>query len=110
MTVPEEFDGSDDNPSPEDLFSASIMTCVVATFKSIAERKNLKYSEISAEAEGVLGRGEDTRPIIKEAEIQVQVTGVEDEKEAENVADATRKNCFIHNSVKTDVTTSFEFR
>ncbi len=109
MSVPEEFDGTDDVPSPEDLFNASIMTCVIATFKSIADRKGLKYSSISAEAEGVLGRGENTRPIIKEVEITVEVNDVEDRDKAEGVASATRKNCFIHNSVKTEVTTSFKF-
>lgn len=110
MTVPEEFGGDSENPSPEDLFSASLQTCMIATFKTIAERKNLSYDRISSEATVNLNRGEDSRPVMKEAEIDLEVKGVEDQKKAEEVAQATEKNCFIHNSVKTDVRTSFDFR
>ena len=110
MTVPEEFGGDSENPSPEDLFSASLQTCMIATFKTIAERKNLSYDRISSEASVELDRGEDSRPVMKEAEINLDVTGVGDQGKAEKVAQATEKNCFIHNSVKTDVRTSFEFR
>ena len=109
MTVPEEFGGDSENPSPEDLFSASLQTCMIATFKTIAERKNLGYDRISSEASVNLDRGDDSRPVMKEAEINLEVKGVEDQKKAEKVAQATEKNCFIHNSVKTDVRTSFEF-
>ena len=110
MTVPEEFGGDSENPSPEDLFSASLQTCMIATFKTIAERKNLSYDRISSEASVNLDRGEDSRPVMKEAEIDLEVTGIEDQGKAESVAQATEKNCFIHNSVKTDVRTNFEFR
>lgn len=110
MSVPEEFGGDDENPSPEDLFSASLQTCMIATFKTIAERKNLEYKEIESEARLKLDRGEDSRPVMKEGEINVVVKEVQDTEKAEKVAQAAEKNCFIHNSVKTDVRTSFEFR
>jgi organic hydroperoxide reductase OsmC/OhrA len=109
MTVPEEFGGDNKKPSPEDLFSASLQTCMIATFKSIAERKGLEYEEIVSEASVTLDRGEDSRPIMKEAEINLEVSGVKDQEKAEKVTQATEKNCFIHNSVKTDVRTEFEF-
>lgn len=110
MTVPEEFGGDDEYPSPEDLLSASIQTCMIATFKTIAERKDLEYQKIKSEASVNLDRGEDSRPVMKKGEIEVKVTGVEESEKAEKVAEAAEKNCFIHNSVKTDVTTNFEFR
>jgi organic hydroperoxide reductase OsmC/OhrA len=109
MTVPKEFGGDNKNPSPEDLFSASLQTCMIATFKSIAERKGLEYEEIVSEASVTLDRGEDSRPIMKEAEINLELSGVKDQEKAEKVTQATEKNCFIHNSVKTDVRTEFEF-
>ena len=110
MSVPEDFGGDEKNPSPEDLFSASLQTCMIATFKTIAERKDLEYREIESEARLKLDRGEDSRPVMKEGEINVVVKGVQDTEKAEKVAQAAEKNCFIHNSVKTDVRTSFEFR
>ncbi len=109
MSVPEEFGGNTDNPSPEDLFSASLQTCMIATFKTIAERKGLEYEEISSEASVSLDRGKDSRPVMKEAEIELITEGIINKEKAEKVAQATEKNCFIHNSVKTDVRTSFEF-
>ena len=109
MSVPEEFGGDNEYPSPEDLFSASLQTCMTATFKTIAERKDLEYENIVAEASVTLDRGEDSRPIMKEANINLEVSGVKDQEKAEKVTQATEKNCFIHNSVKTDVRTEFEF-
>lgn len=109
MSVPEEFGGDSENPSPEDLFSASLQTCMIATFKTIAERKNLKYNRIKSEASVNLDRGDDSRPVMKDGKINLEVSGVKDDEKAEKVAQATEKNCFIHNSVRTDVRTSFEF-
>jgi organic hydroperoxide reductase OsmC/OhrA len=109
MSVPEVFGGDKENPSPEDLFSASLQTCMIATFKTIAERKGLEYEEILSEASVTLDRGEDSRPIMKEANINLEVSGVKDQEKAEKVTQATEKNCFIHNSVNTDVRTEFEF-
>lgn len=110
MSVPEEFGGDNEYPSPEDLFSASLQTCMTATFKTIAERKGLEYENIVAEASVNLDRGEDTRPVMKDAEINLNVIGVDNYSKAEKVAEAAEKNCFIHNSVKTDVRTNFEFK
>lgn len=109
MSVPEEFGGDKTEPSPEDLFSASLQTCVVATFNTIAERKGLNYGKIKSEASVRLDRGDDSRPIMKNGEITVEVTQVEDRSKAEEVADITERNCFVHNSVKTEIETSFVF-
>ncbi len=110
MSVPEEFGGDDENPSPEDLFSASIQTCMLGTFKTVAERKELNYERIEVEAEINLDRGENSRPVMKDGKIDIIVTGVENTGKAEKVAEAAEKNCFIHNSVKTDLETSFSFK
>ena len=110
MSVPKEFGGDNAKPSPEDLFSASLQTCMIATFKTIAERKNLEYEKLFADASVKLDRGEDSRPIMKEGKIDLRVEGISEKEKAEKVAQAAEKNCFIHNSVKTDVKTNFEFR
>jgi uncharacterized OsmC-like protein len=110
MSVPEEFGGDSGNPSPEDLFSASIQSCMIATFKTIAERKDLNYDKISCEGTFKLDRGNDSRPVMKDGSINFVVKGIEDTDKAKEVSHATEKNCFIHNSVKTDIETNFEFR
>ena len=50
MSFPEEFGGSSSEPSPESLFTASIETCFVATFKMVAKRKGIDYEGIESEA------------------------------------------------------------
>ena len=108
MAAPEEFGGSKEEPSPETLFCASLDSCVAATFKAIAERKGLNYTEVLTGTSAVLDRGEDSRPMIKEAEVDVEVKGVEEVEKAEGIAQATEKNCFIHHSIETEVDMSFD--
>ena len=109
MSTPEDFGGDSENPSPEDLFNASLSSCILATFKITAERKDLDYQKITVNSKTSLDRNEDGRPVMKSAELQVEVKGVSDIELAKEVARITEKNCFIHNSVKTDVNTDFEF-
>lgn len=111
MTTPEEFGGDSENPSPEDLFTASLTSCVLATFRITAERKGLEYERIEVNCEAALDRGEkEGRPVMKEADLEIRVEGVSDMDLAEQIGKISERNCFIHNSVNTDVNTSFEFR
>lgn len=110
VSYPEEFGGDDGYPSPENLFVMAVENCMVATFKKIAERRKLVFDHINSEAEAKLERNSEGRPVIKEAEVSITVTGVEDESRAEEVKEAALKNCFIHRSVKTDIESEFDFQ
>jgi len=109
MSVPEEFGGDSAKPSPEDLFNASLNTCITATFKIIAKRKGLEFSDIEVESETSLDRNDKGRPFMKEANVTVEVYGVDDKELGRKVSEITEKNCFIHNSVKTKIHTEFKF-
>ncbi|MFB6209744.1 MAG: OsmC family protein [Candidatus Nanohaloarchaea archaeon] len=109
VSVPEEFGGEETAASPEQIFVAALENCVVATFKTIAERKQLKFDSIESESNAVLDRAEDSRPMIEEAQIVVKVSGVENEDKADQVRQAAIKNCFIHRSVKTDIEEEFRW-
>ncbi|MFB6116181.1 MAG: OsmC family protein [Candidatus Nanosalina sp.] len=109
MNIPEEFGGGTEKPSPEDLFNASLASCILATFRVTAERKGLEYDKITSKCSTSLDRGEEGRPVMKEAEINVRVEGVSDQDLAEKIGEISEKNCFIHNSVETEVRTEFEF-
>lgn len=110
MSTAEEFGGDDKNPSLEDLFSASLQSCTIATFKTNSGRKDLKYKSIKSEARIILDSGDDSTPVMKKGDIDLVVEGIRDKEKAKKVASAAEKNCFIYNSVKTDVRTSFEFK
>ncbi|MFB6209740.1 MAG: OsmC family protein [Candidatus Nanohaloarchaea archaeon] len=109
VSVPEEFGGVDSLATPEDLFLSSIENCIVATFKTIAERKNLEFETIESSSRAVLDRGKDSRPIVDKAEVDVVLKGIADEEKAEEVREAAMKNCFIHRSVKTEIEESFSW-
>lgn len=110
MTAPPEFGGDKDKPSPEDLFTASLTSCLIATFKATAQRKGLKYEQVEVKGNVELERGEkEGRPFMKEGKFEVKVKDVSDKELAEAVAEITDRNCFIKNSVQTDVKTDFRF-
>lgn len=50
VTPPPEFKGSATEWSPEDLFSASISTCFLLTFKVLASFKRLTWEELEVKA------------------------------------------------------------
>lgn len=110
VSYPEEFGGEEEHPSPESLFLMAVENCLVATFTKIAERQELVFEHIDSGAEAYLDRNEEGRPVIKEAEVSITVEGVEDREKAEQVKEAALRNCFIHRSVKTEITSDFEFR
>ena len=110
MSVPPSFGGSDSEPSPESLYTASIETCFIATFKKIAERKDLDYKAIESETVLELDRGKDSRPIMKSGTIELEISEVENEDKAEQLVKEAEKNCFIHNSVKTKIEVSTSYK
>ncbi|MFB6214154.1 MAG: OsmC family protein [Candidatus Nanohaloarchaea archaeon] len=109
VSAPEEFGGEKQSASPEELYTASLENCLLATFKQIAERKGLEYEEISSEAVAELARNEDSRPVMKKVRIEIEVEGIEDEDQASRVKKAAIRNCFIHRSVKTEVDQEFRW-
>lgn len=109
MSVPDEFGGDAENPSPEDLFNSSLASCILATFRVTAQRKGLKYERITSKCSTNLDRNDEGRPVMKQAEITVSVEGVSDNDLAEKIGEISKRNCFIHNSVKTNVKTEFKF-
>ncbi|MDY6776857.1 MAG: OsmC family protein [Candidatus Nanohaloarchaea archaeon] len=106
----EEFGGSPDGISPEELFALSIANCIVSTFRAIAERKDLSHEAVAADITATLDRtGEEGRPAITRAEVEVTLEGVEDRELAREIGEITDRNCFVSRSVKTEVETSYRF-
>ena len=54
VTPPPEFKGPEDKWSPEDLFSASISSCYLLTFKALARAKKLEWREIEVSVDARL--------------------------------------------------------
>lgn len=59
VASPPEFGGPPEVWSPEHLFVASISSCLMTTFRSVAENSKLNVLEYSDDATGYLKRGDD---------------------------------------------------
>ena len=105
-----EFGGDSQHPSPEDLLTASLSSCMNATFQSMAERKELDYGDLTVSCDAELDRDNDGRPMMKKAEVTITVSGYEDGEKVREVFDLTERNCFINNSLETEVATALDLK
>lgn len=101
------FKGDADRVDPEEAFVASLSACHMLTFLAICARKRLTVESYEDHAEGFLEKGASgklwmTRVILKPRVTFAAGTAVD----AATLADIHHKSheeCFIANSVKTDV-------
>ena len=107
MAIPPEFEGPGGTYSPEDLYALSLMNCYLATFKFIAEKSKLEYSEVLASADLIVDKGEEKSPWMERVNIKVELNGCANRERALGLMEKTKAHCMILNSVKTKV--NFEF-
>ncbi len=90
--------------SPEHLFTASVSSCLMTTFLSIAENSKLMFTNFSCKAKGKLEKV-DGKFIMTEVILEPVVT-IADEKDrerAERVLQKSEAACLISNSIKSKV-------
>jgi organic hydroperoxide reductase OsmC/OhrA len=102
-----EFRGDPERVDPEEAFVASLSGCHMLTFLAICARKRLTIDSYEDDAAGTLAKGEDgvlwmtrvtLRPLVRfAAGVEVSPTRL---AELHHQAHA---ECFIANSVKTDI-------
>ncbi len=105
VATPPEFKGHEGIWSPEDLFVASINTCVMSTFLAFAERAGLAFTAYESDAEGrvelVDGKLKVTTVVVKP---RVTLAPGADAAKAREILAKAEATCLISNSVKTHVT------
>lgn len=104
IATPPEFKGHEGIWSPEDLFVASINSCVMSTFLAFAERAGLAFTAYESDAEGrvelVDGKLRVTAVVLKP---RVTLAPGTDSAKAQEILAKAEANCLISNSVKTNV-------
>ena len=104
VATPPEFKGHEGIWSPEDLFVASVNSCIMTTFLAFAERAGLAFGGYESEAEGLLefvdGRLLFTKIVVRP---RVLLTSGEDRAKAEEILHKAEKNCLVSNSLLTEV-------
>lgn len=104
VATPPEFKGHPGIWTPEDLFVASVNTCIMTTFLHNAERNNLDFVSYSSEAEGLL-EIIDKQFMFSEITIRpiIAVRQEADINKARELVALSENNCLISNSIKSKV-------
>lgn len=104
IATPPEFRGHPGIWSPEDLFVASINSCIMTTFLYYAQKENLEFLSYKSEAKGILERVEN-QLIFSEVTVKPQILVKQDIdiQKARNLVELSEKNCLISNSIKSRI-------
>jgi peroxiredoxin-like protein len=91
--------------SPEHLFTASVSSCFMTTFLSIAENSRLEFETFNCNAKGKLEQIEGKfkmSEIILEAFLTLK--NIEDKEKGERILNKSEAACLISNSINSKVT------
>ncbi|HXH31561.1 MAG TPA: OsmC family protein [Bacteriovoracaceae bacterium] len=108
-SIPAVYQGSGEAFSPEEFFLLSLQNCFIASFKVYAEHKHLAYEKISVSADLIVDNHQGTGPVMESVEMNISLSGVEDQALARELVDRSIQDGFIFNSIKTSVTQKLDF-
>jgi organic hydroperoxide reductase OsmC/OhrA len=107
---PPEFKGGPDVWAPEELLVASLNTCLMLTFLTLAQARGLTPAGYESEAEGLLENVEG-KYRITEVTVRPRVTlsREADLEPARKIMEGVEAQCFISNSISAKVKLAPEF-
>jgi len=107
---PPEFKGQPDVWAPEELLVGSVNTCLMLTFLTLAQAKNLVPAGYESEADGLLENIEG-KYRITEIDVRPRVTlnGATELERAREIMESVEAQCFISNSIKAKITLTAHF-
>jgi len=107
------FKGDADRVDPEEAFVASLSSCHMLTFLAICARKRLMVESYEDDAVGMLEKGGNGKLWMAHVTLKPRVrfaAGTEmNEMKLAEIHHKSHEDCFIANSVKTDVTVEPQF-
>jgi len=102
------FKGDADRVDPEEAFVAALSACHMLTFLAICARKRLAVESYEDDAEGWLEKGDNGKLWMTRVALKPRVTFAPgtavDAAALDAIHHKSHEECFIANSVKTDVT------
>jgi len=100
--------GNPANVDPEEAFVASLSSCHLLTFLAIACKQKFVLDSYEDQAIGHMEKNAEGKLAITRVELRPKITWsgdrVPNEKELDQMHHAAHENCFIANSVRTNVT------
>lgn len=98
---PREFDGPGNRWSPETLFVAAMADCYVLTFRAIAAVCRLRWTALTCEVEGTVGRVDRATQFTGfRLRARLEVPADSDPDEARLLLTRAKHACLISNSVR----------
>ncbi|MHA1723074.1 MAG: OsmC family protein [Candidatus Baldrarchaeia archaeon] len=97
--------GGEEILGPEDLFIASVASCVLTTFLYFAKKYDVEYNKIVVDANGTIRRMEGGYYKFTKIDVKLKVAASEEAKfDIEECFNFTKKYCIISNTIKDCVT------
>lgn len=111
IATPSEFKGHVGIWTPEDLFVASVNSCIMTTFLYYANKEGVEFISYESEGEGTLKRVEK-QFIFSEIKIKSKILVKRDIdiQKVKKIIELSAKNCFISHSVKSKVEVTSEIK
>jgi organic hydroperoxide reductase OsmC/OhrA len=107
------FKGDEERVDPEEAFVGSLSSCHMLTFLAICARKRLTVESYEDDAVGFLEKGDNGRFWMARATLRPRVGFLEgtllDAAKLAEIHHKSHEECFIANSVKTDVSVLPQF-
>ena len=104
FSAPPEFQGEAGNWTPEHFFAAAVGSCLVTTFKAIAEYSKFEYERLQVEVEAILEReqgGYSFTKVIVQPILTIASEG--DRERALRLLEKAERACLISRSIKSQV-------
>ena len=107
---PPEFKGDPSFWAPEELLVASVNTCIMLTFLTLAQAKGLTPAAYESEAEGLLEHVEGKYRITEVAvRPRVSLKSQPELERAREIMEGVEAQCFSSNSIKSKVMLAADF-
>lgn len=107
--APETYGGSPDTLNPEEMFVASINSCIMLVFYHFANQRKVQIASYQSEARGKV---EKTKRGLRFTEVQVTATvALEDAQQSDEIAklgQLAEEYCLVSNSVSCPVAYSVQ--
>lgn len=107
LSAAPDYMGKAEFVNPEELFVSSLSSCHMLTFLYLAAMKGLTIDSYTDEAIGVLGKNAEGKMSVTKVTLRPQIIFSGNQPDAALLHDLHEKahaNCFIGNSVTTEVT------
>lgn len=102
-----QYFGSAERCDPEKALVAALSSCHMLTFLAIASKKGFVVDDYSDDAVGVLEKNAEGRLALTRVTLQPRIrfsgARIPDGDEIERMHEGAHRNCFIANSVRTEV-------